>query len=233
VRSARRLAARIVGVDLRDGINHPGMPKPGTSRGYRDCPRDDAEVKPERLALHIVQVPLDALCPSKRVPALDLGQAGDARPDSKPPLLEGVVALDLVRQGGPRPDDAHLAPQDVDKLRQFVKREPAEETADGREPRVVRKHRVGTIEHRAELERDEWLPIAADALLAEDDRAGSTEAHRHRADKPHDSGGHGSYDQQAQVEGALAYVLPLRPKRQTDQPVLTDDDFTSIQGFGS
>src|SRR5664279_1593353 len=41
-----------------------------------------------------------------------------------------LVLGHLPRQCGPRPDEAHLALQDVEQLRQLVEREPTDEPSD-------------------------------------------------------------------------------------------------------
>ncbi len=55
----------------------------------------------------------------------------------------GPVALDQLDLLRTRADDAHLAAQDVDQLRQLVEAEPAQEAPDPGDARVV-----GELEHR-------------------------------------------------------------------------------------
>ena len=71
---------------------------------------------------------------------------------------------------GRGPDDAHLAPDDVQKLRDLVEREPPQEAADPRDPGRVREDRVVAGDHRPELEELERLPFEPDPLLAKQDR---------------------------------------------------------------
>ena len=48
------------------------------------------------------------------VTAFHLRQAGQARLHAKTPGLPRVVPLDLIREGWPWPDDAHLTANDID-----------------------------------------------------------------------------------------------------------------------
>src|SRR5437870_1046900 len=101
------------------------------------------------------------------------------------PVLELDVVADRQRTG---PDEAHLAAQDVQHLRDLVERVLAEERADARDARVVldleersgglvlvleRRLPRGRIDvHRAELEHPELLLAEADAPVTVEDRAG-------------------------------------------------------------
>src|SRR2546423_13051681 len=76
----------------------------------------------------------------------DLPDASEPRPDRQPPALPALVERDLLRQRRTRADDAHVAAQDVDELRQLVDAVLAQETADRRHPRVVLP-----LENRARL----------------------------------------------------------------------------------
>ena len=58
-------------------------------------------------------------------------------PHVEPVALPLVVPLDLVAERRPRPDQAHLAADDVPELRQLVDREPAQHAAGPRDPRVA------------------------------------------------------------------------------------------------
>src|SRR5258708_29824626 len=74
---------------------------------------------------------------------------------------------------GPRPDNAHLAGEHVQKLRQFIKLERAEPAADAGNAWVVSASRRASFlfcvrPHRAELEDTEWPAVPADAYAAID-----------------------------------------------------------------
>ena len=77
-------------------------------------------------------------------------------PDGEQPPLLRRVALDVVGMLRPRADQAHLALDHVEQLRQLVELGPAQEAADARDPRIVAGgHRrallVGARAHRAQL----------------------------------------------------------------------------------
>ena len=106
-----------------------------------------------------------------------------------------VVAGHLARQRRPRPDEAHLAEQDVPDLRQLIEAGRSQDPADAGQPRVVGDLegvaldlvlflefgqaglRVG--HHRPELHHLERTPVQADARLAEDHRTAVDEHHGH------------------------------------------------------
>ena len=100
-----------------------------------------------------------------------------------PPVVEGDLAGDL----GPRSDQAHVAEQDVEELRQLVDGVAAQPLARLGDPRVVLHleqqgalaelalqlgdQGLGVDDHGAELEAAELLAVAPDPGLAEEDRA--------------------------------------------------------------
>ena len=74
-------------------------------------------VEPGRAVLDVPHVELDPVGPRQRRPPVDLRPARDPRPHLQTPALALRIALDLVGQCGPRPDQAHLAADDVPELR--------------------------------------------------------------------------------------------------------------------
>ena len=66
-----------------------------------------------------------------------LPESGHPRPHGQSTSVPHVVAGHLGRQRRPRPDEAHLAAQDVQQLRQLVERCPAQPPAGSGHPRVV------------------------------------------------------------------------------------------------
>ena len=100
--------------------------------------------------------------------------------------------LDELRPLGPRADEAHLAPEHVEELRQLVERDAAQEAADaacaGRRPRRRRapspatgakpasRRRAARIERN--LRRSNGWPSRPDAPLAEEHRARRAEPDR-------------------------------------------------------
>ena len=68
---------------------------------------------------------------------LTCAQPGDARLHREPAELARRVLLDLHAHGRARADDAHVARQHVDEVRQLVQREPAQQRAHARDARVA------------------------------------------------------------------------------------------------
>ncbi len=87
-----------------------------------------------------------------------------------------VGHVDLAGTQRPRPDEAHVADEDVPELRQFVHRRRAQRVPDARDARIAlgRLHGAGfafgILDHRAELIGEEHAAVLADALLLEEDR---------------------------------------------------------------
>lgn len=118
----------------------------------------------------------------------DLPRAGEPGLDEQTGGVDGVVAVALVGQLWPRPDETHGAGQDIEQLGQLVERSAADETADLRHTRVVPRlegvlpilahpagerllHLVRADPHRAELVHGEGFAVLADALLCVEHRA--------------------------------------------------------------
>src|SRR5262245_52368784 len=76
----------------------------------------------------------------------------------------------------PRSDEAHLATQDVDELREFVKPVFSEKRADARHARVAAPRPLrsafgfGVVAHRAEFEHAEFFAVQPYAGLPVDGR---------------------------------------------------------------
>src|SRR5580765_1826860 len=80
-------------------------------------PEQDLQVERGRAVLDVVDVELDPIVPRELGAASDLGQARDPRLHLEATTLEVRVALDLVTERRPRPDDRHVATYDVPELR--------------------------------------------------------------------------------------------------------------------
>src|SRR5207244_4049646 len=105
------------------------------------------------------------------------------------PRLARRVALDLVAERRPWPDQAHVAADHVPELRQLVEREPAQHAPDPRDARVAAVDRVaralllGSDDHRAELQQVEVHAAFADTRLAVEHRPAILELDRNRGQK--------------------------------------------------
>ena len=122
--------------------------------------------------------------------------------------MPGLVDLNLVRDGRPRADHAHLPAEDVDQLRQLVKVAASQESANPRHARILLEREprgacgdggfisvrgsaadqlldvtavgllVGGGVHGAELVEHEGPPAEPDALLSEQDISPRLHAYR-------------------------------------------------------
>ena len=116
--------------------------------------RDEAQIEPRT---HAAQVELvEAQLPARRQPVA-------AAPDARRQL----------RALRARPDQAHLAPEDVPRLRQLVNVPAPEHPADRGDARIPRSREHGAgaglraPAHGAELDDPEHPPAAPEARLAE------------------------------------------------------------------
>ena len=138
-------------------------------------------------------------------------------------MLPRLVQVKFILDAGTRPDDAHLTPEDVDDLRQFIQSGGADPVATRNQPvilaRVQLRHGRRRLDqifdmrlvadrarirlHRPELEDREGPAAIADAFLAEEDGSLRTDLDRqpnHHADGQPDGRGH---QQDTEIEGAL------------------------------
>src|SRR5262245_27894370 len=104
-------------------------------RGQR--PQDDADVVPERPARHVDVVEAQHLLEADVAPAEHLPEAGDSRAEGEALPAPVGDARVLVERQGPRADEAHVALEDVDELRQLVERQPPERSSDAGDARIV------------------------------------------------------------------------------------------------
>src|SRR6266508_1184719 len=101
-------------------IRHSLRPRPSEHDGNRT--EQDFEIQPERPVVNVLEVQahpvfeLDDL-----IATADLPQAGEAGLDAEAPAVGQIMeASDFVHGQGPWTDEAHLAAQDVEKLRQLI-----------------------------------------------------------------------------------------------------------------
>src|SRR5690349_12064140 len=101
------------------------------AEGVPEGLQQDLQIEAETPALDVVEVVFDPLL-DRRVapPAVDLRPAGDPRLDLVAEHVAGHTApelLDEARTLGTRTDEAHLASEHVDELRQLVETGPSQE----------------------------------------------------------------------------------------------------------
>src|SRR5262245_48139341 len=115
---------------------------------------------------------------------MDLHRTRQTRLHGEPEAMFRAVALNELELLGPRPNQAHIAPEQVPYLRQLVKAEPPEQPPDAGHARIppelehrlgelvehVLERALGTDIHRSELEQAEWLAVEAGAALDEQRR---------------------------------------------------------------
>jgi len=178
---------------VRLGQAHRFSPSGIGREEYLPCgAQDDAEVKHGRPVLQVTHVGLEAMGngidgAGFATEAADLGEAGDAgfyegaNVEAGHDLGELDIVLNEVRT---RPDDAHLAAQDVDELRKFIEGVAAEQMS-GREDAGSLRVAGGRVRmHGAEFPDHEFPVLDARANLAKEERPGRLEP----MDDPDDGG---------------------------------------------
>ena len=106
------------------------MPVRRPAEHQRDGLEDQAEVLPERPVRDVEVVEPDHLLERDVAAAEHLPEAGDARLQLEALARPVVDVLVLLEDQRPRADEAHLAAEDVEQLRQLVERVAAQEAAD-------------------------------------------------------------------------------------------------------
>ena len=97
-------------------------------------PEEAAAVEKETQILDIFAVKFRFDRNFQFVATIDLRPAGEARADVVGAVFVAFFdQIRLVPKGGTRPDDAHLADEDIEDLRQFVKARLPQEGADLRD----------------------------------------------------------------------------------------------------
>ncbi len=146
------------------------------------------KVTAQAVVVDIVQLQLKAIGERQVAAAADLHGPGQAGLDGQPAAMIVAVKLHDALFFRPRPDQAHLPPQHIVKLRQFVEACAAQNAPDTRYARIVCnlkgrllcqlaqvnqgvKPLLGAVDHAAQLENAETAAILADAHLAEEDRS--------------------------------------------------------------
>src|SRR5579862_9938445 len=90
----------------------------------------DLQVAREREVLDVLTLDSESFLERQLPSPEDLHRAGDPGLDLEPEEVLREVALDEVELLRPRPDDGHLATQDVDELRQLVEARSPQQPAD-------------------------------------------------------------------------------------------------------
>ena len=147
--------------------------------------------------LHIPDVHLNAPVPLDVFSAVDLRPPGNARPHIEHMPLRVCILLNgpgVIGERGPWPDQAHVAPQNVDQLRQLVKAGRPKHFPHFCHAVIpcpgidAGASMLGAHLHRAELEHLKFFPVKAEALLPEQRRARGIEPHQ-KGDHGHRHGG--------------------------------------------
>jgi hypothetical protein len=167
-----------------------------------DGAEDDFPIESEGPVIDVFHVEGHPSLKIDRIATFDDPEAGESRAHAKAAALPPLILFHLLRNGGARADEGHVAAEDVPELGPFIDGEFAEPAAEGGEPGVVADLedelalvlvfeggfaflRIG--DHGAELEEDEAAAVEAAADLAEENGARGGEADE-EGDDGHDGG---------------------------------------------
>ena len=120
--------------------------------------------------------------PRYLVPAVHLRPPCDARPDLVTPALLLGVQGQVLHQQRTRPDETHVAHQDVPQLRQLIQARRAQEPAEPAEPDFVGQRDamlIAGIAHRSKLVHDERFACESGPHLAKHDRRSEDRPYSH------------------------------------------------------
>ena len=117
---------------------------------------------------------------------MDPRPAGHSRPEIKSPAFCRSAVRGFARHPGPRADNAHVALEDIEQLRDLVQSPFAQPAPDRRDAIIVLGYsrpipdRFSSDHHRAEFVTTKLLPIPSHTILHEQDRAAIIQLDRQR-----------------------------------------------------
>src|SRR5690606_30540216 len=102
-----------------------------------DRAEDELDVEPQRPVVDVAKVEAHPVLEVDLVSPRDLPEAGESRPGAQASALPPLVALHLACDGRTRTDEAHVALEHVQELRQLIEAELAKDAADRRHARIA------------------------------------------------------------------------------------------------
>src|ERR1700720_2000062 len=206
----------------------------GAGQDDGDGTPKNLHVQPQGPVVDIFQVQPDPIAEIAHVvAAADLPQAGQSRLDAQPSAVGDVMEeFDFIDREWPRADEAHLATEHVEKLRDFVDAKLAQVLSDRGDARVLGdlENRAGHLihggqfvlelfgigDHGAELVDREGLAIEPGTPLPEEHWAGrgQLDGQSHQAEWHRDQ--NKSKQRADVIYHTLEYALPgnLRCRRE-------------------
>lgn len=172
----------------------------------------DDEVFPDAVVFDVHQIVDEFVIGRGVVLGEDLGQAGDARFDVMAIGVFGVFFFELFDEERPfwaGPDEAHVAVEDVEDLRQFVQAGGADEFADFGNAWIVFRRQLGTgIFFRIDAHGTEFVDLiflaeAADADLAVENGTAVAELDSQGNGNSEGQGADGSHTGHDDIDSAL------------------------------
>lgn len=168
---------------------------------------EDFDIEPGGELAGVSQVPRDALAEGEVVAPVHLREAGDAGADAHAQAAGGgFEGGHLLRHPGAGADEAHIADEHVDKLRQLIQRGGAQEFAYPGGAFFIRQElafRIRGVGHGAEFDDVERQALATDTFLQEEGIAALEKQQRHEDEQQE----RGEGEQHEQRGGKVAHAL--------------------------
>ena len=142
---------------------------------------ENLDIEPERPVVDVPDIVFEFFLPADGIATIDLRPAGDAGAHLVAAGLFRRVAVEVFHQQRARPDQAHVALEDVEQFGEFVEAGGAQEFAEGGQALVVGEQvplRVALVGHGAELVHGERFTMHAGPGLAEEHGSAVFDPHK-------------------------------------------------------
>jgi hypothetical protein len=192
-----------------------GLVDPFTGDDLYDSLEEDVDIEPQRPVVNVPYVQFELNFPGYVVAPIDLRPACYAGECVHTAGLFGGVAVEVLHQQRARPDETHLAPKHIVKLRQFVDAAGPQKFAEEGQPVFIGEQfslGIRLIRHRAEFIHAERLPFISRADLAEENRRTVEEAHEQGCERQQGGDENQAGNGERQIENAFAFRNARREK---------------------
>src|SRR5215216_3351510 len=102
-----------------------------------DRANDDLQIEPDRIILDVIQIVLGVQVHGLVTPAVDLPPPCQTGWHRKTLSLPRLILIDEIRHFRTGTYETHRPSQDVEKLREFIQAEAAEQSSRPRDPRII------------------------------------------------------------------------------------------------
>jgi len=154
---------------------HGNMPLMADVRGaqhFFQSFAEDEEIQLQAPVFHVPDIELELFLPGESVSPVDLSPSGNSRQHFQAPPLPGVIEGNIFRKKRPGTHEAHLSPENVIELGNFVQAGTPEETAEGGKALFILQEvsrGIPGVSHGPELEKPKERSSLSRPFLREKD----------------------------------------------------------------